>query len=191
MSNEEEIHTVALQEFRLLTPDADGAVARIVAATYAKGDPYIPMLTSIDDEHDVATVRALSGEQHEDTAVSDMKAALGPYLSLWRRPMRYRPRIAHQSQSPPAYFRLAVTESGISQAGSDTASVPQAASAGPSSDPWLLWIAAPIASHAGLLVLIGEGADERRPAPLEWPLPFSRALGVRIYDNRAETGPVA
>ena len=191
MINEDQIHTVALQEFRLLAPDADGAVARIVAAAYAAGDPPIPMLTSIDDRHDVATVRTLRSEQHDDRDIEEMKTALTAYVSGWRRPMRYRPRVADRSQSPPAYFRLAVTESGINDQRSDREPVPQHTSTEASPEPWLLWIASPVDTHAGLFVLVGQGSDERRPDPMSWPLPLSRSLGVRIYDNRADFGRLA
>jgi hypothetical protein len=50
----------------------------------------------------------------------------------------------------------------------------------------LVWIGAPVGSHAGLLVLLG-GYEAPRPDDgdtLGWPLPLSRELGVRVYENR-------
>ena len=187
MTNEEPIQIFALQEFRLLVPDADGAVARIVASTYAGGEPRIPMLTSIDDRRDVATVRALRAEVNGD---AEMNVALAPYVSEWQGERRYKSRIAESSLSPPGFFRLAVTESGINDERSRTEDERTAPAGGASFASWLLWIGAPVATHAGLLVLIGERAEERGPNALTWPLPLSRALGVRIYDNRAEASPL-
>ena len=188
MTNEQQIHIFALQEFRLHTPDTDGAVARIVASTHASGEPRIPMLTSIDDRRDVATIRALRTEGSGD---AERNVALAPYVSEWHGAKRYKPRIAESSLSPPGHFRLAVTESGINEEGSVTENERVPAGGGASASTWLLWIGAPIGTHAGLLVLIGERADEDRPDALTWPLPLSRALGVRIYDNRAETSLLA
>ena len=54
-----------------------------------------------------------------------------------------------------------------------------------SQTPGLLWIGSPVGTHAGLLVLLGGRDDQPRPDAADWPLPMSRALGVRIYDNRA------
>jgi hypothetical protein len=54
----------------------------------------------------------------------------------------------------------------------------------------LLWIGAPVGTHAGLLVLVGHVGE----APFAgrdvsgWPLPLSRELGVRIYESGNNMG---
>src|SRR5206468_2322702 len=66
----------------------------------------IPLLTSIDDRRDVATLRAVhAGEPTEIGAAQ--RAALEPLVSSWAAPKHYVPRITERSQSPPSSFRLA------------------------------------------------------------------------------------
>src|SRR5512140_3639698 len=102
------IQTLVLQEFRLSAVDLDGAVSRIVAATAVGIEEAVPLLTSIDDQRDVAMVRALrEGEPHEPDATR--RAALGPFVSIWQPERRYVARLAARSQSPPTHYRLAVT----------------------------------------------------------------------------------
>jgi hypothetical protein len=183
MSIAERLHTLELQEFRLRSPDTDGTVTRLVAGSYRARDPAVPLLTSIDERRDVAIVRAFA----EDDAIEraqDPRGLLGSLVSEWRSPKTYRLRIAERSQSPPTYYRLAVTESGINDTHSDSLA-PRSTQAGSSlSKAGLLWIGSPIGTYAGLLILLGGPDDEPRLDALEWPLPMSRALGVRIYDNR-------
>src|SRR2546429_6061545 len=106
------IQLLVLEEFRLHTADLDGAAARIVAATPPGIEPAIPLLTSIEDRRDVATLRALhTGEGTEADAVE--RAGLDHLVSSWAAPKHYGPRVTERSQSPPSSFRLAVTESGI------------------------------------------------------------------------------
>jgi hypothetical protein len=191
MPTDDPIQLLVLQEFRLRAADADGAAARIVAASSRGIEPPVPLLTSIDDRRDVATLKAFhAGESTETDAVE--RAALDPLVSSWAAPKHYGPRITERSQRPPSRFRLAVTESGIN-AGSaiDGGGVPAVRSQEPAGDGTtsravgLVWIGAPVGTYAGLLVLLG-GYDDPRAVgrdPSGWPLPLSRDLGVRIYDN--------
>lgn len=186
MQTADPIKLLVLEEFRLRDADVDGAAARIVAASPGGIEPAIPLLTSIDDRRDVATLRALhAGESTERDAVQH--AALDPLVSSWAAPKHYGPRIAERSQSPPSSFRLAVTESGINSGGMSPVTLGQESSGdGTTSHPvGLVWIGAPVGTHAGLLVLLGSYEDPRAVArdPSGWPLPLSRDLGVRIYES--------
>jgi len=179
------IRLLVLEEFRLRDPDVDGAAARIVAASPRGIEPVIPLLTSIEDRRDVATLRALhDGESTESDAVQH--AALDPLVSSWAVPKIYDPRITESSQSRPSSFRLAVTESGINAGGVSPVTLGQepAGEETTSRAVGLLWIGAPVGTHGGLLVLLGS----YDPAAVgsnraDWPLPLSRDLGVRIYEN--------
>ena len=183
MDSENPIRLV-LEEFRLRAADVDGAAARIVADTPRGIEPAIPLLTSIEDRRDVATIRALhASESTEGNALQH--AALDPLVSKWAAPKHYGARIAEHSQSPPSSFRLAVTESGIN-AGGPPAVVPQQVTEQANSRAvGLVWIGAPVETHAGLLVLVGnyEAEPTAEEGSLGWPLPMSRDLGVRIYEN--------
>ena len=160
MSTEDPIRVLVLEEFRLRDEDIDGAAARIVAETPHGIEPAIPLLTSVEDRRDVATLRALhAGESTESNAAQH--AALDGLVSNWAVPKHYGPRITERSQNPPSSFRLAVTESGINGG-------------------------APVGTNAGLLVLLGSYNDDPRTVAedsLGWPLPLSSELGVRIYEN--------
>src|SRR4029077_17324547 len=112
MSTKDPIRVLVLEEFRLRAEDIDGAAARIVAESRHGVEPLIPLLTSIEDRRDVATLRGLhAGESTESDAAQH--AALDPLVSSWAVPKHYGPRITERSESPPSCFRLAVTESGI------------------------------------------------------------------------------
>jgi hypothetical protein len=200
MSITNPIRVLVLEEFRLHAADVDGAAARIVAASPHGTEPAIPLLTSIEDRRDVATLRAVHAGESTDRDPAQ-HAALDPLVSSWMVPKHYGPRITEHSQSPPSSFRLAVTESGINAGGarSPVARTPESAGVPtPSGAPapedgttnhavGLVWVGAPVGTHAGLLVLLGgyddPGAVGRDPSG--WPLPLSRDLGVRIYENRA------
>ena len=186
MSTADPIRVLVLQEFRLYAADADGAVARIVAATPPGIEPSLPLLTSIDDPRDVATLRALHGGEPNETDLAE-HAALDPLVSSWAAPKHYGPRITERSQSPPSHFRLAVTESGINTVGDATVRSSEGTDNGATGDPiGLVWVGAPIGTHAGLLVLLGSyGTAQLRRDPSGWPLPLSRDLGVRIYQSGA------
>ena len=175
-----------LEEFRLHAEDRDGTAARIVAERPHGIEPAIPLLTSIEDRRNVATLRAVhDGESTEGDAAQH--AALDPLVASWEVPRHYGPRITERSQSPPSSFRLAVTESGINTeaarvtevlAKSDRDEVREAIS--------LLWIGSPLGTHAGLLILLGHHRDDSEPLSRDsfgWPLSLSNNLGVRIYDN--------
>jgi hypothetical protein len=187
VSTDNPIRLLVLEEFRLRAEDLDGAVARIVAATAQGIEPSIPLLTSIEDRLDVATLRALhAGES--DSIDEAQHAALDPLVGSWALPKHYGPRITERSQSPPSSFRLAVTESGINQRGSApvTLGASSAADRTTSRAVGLVWIGAALRTHAGLLVLLGSYEDPplANSATFGWPLPLSRDLGVRIYENR-------
>ena len=192
MTTDVRINALVVQEFRLHSADTAADAAGIVAAFSRGIGPAVPLLTSIDDNRDVATVRALhSGDVLEDDPAE--RVALGPLVASWQPPRHYGPRIAERSESSPSYYRLAVTESGINDAPNDAPSdalaaqrrdAPDAGGATPLS---LLWIGLPLGTHAGLMLLVG---DHDNPAgamfaPRDWPLPFSRALGVRIYESQS------
>src|SRR3989442_14392783 len=179
------IQLFVLQEFRLRAPDADGVAARIVAAGSSGREPTMPLLTSVADRRDVATIRALhAGEPAEPDAAQ--RAALDPLVSSWASPKHYAARISEHSHSPPSHFRLAVTESGINNEDEAFAvSGPGPTADGPTSTPaGLVCIGAPVGTYAGLLVVVGsyddpDGAHQANG----WPLPLSRELGVRIYES--------
>jgi hypothetical protein len=187
MSTDNPIQVLVLEEFRLRAADVDGAAARIVAASPHGIEPAIPLLTSIEDRRDVATLRALhAGETTEIDAVQH--AALEPLVSSWTVPKHYGPRITERSQNSPSSFRLAVTESGINAGGATppvTLSTELAGAGTTNHAVGLVWIGAPVGTHAGLLVLLGSYDDPGKIGsdPSGWPLPLSRDLGVRIYEN--------
>jgi hypothetical protein len=184
MATDDPITMLVLQEFRLRAADDGDAAARIVAASSTGSDSAIPLLTSIEDRRDVATLRALhAGEATEADAVE--RAGLQQLVSRWAAPKQYEPRLAERSQSPPSSFRLAVTESGINADGAAVQPSDEPARRDATRAIGLLWIGAPVGTDAGLLVLLG-GYDEPRAVgddPPGWPLPLSRDLGVRIYEN--------
>jgi len=178
------IRMLVLEEFRLRAADVDGAAARIVAETSHGIEPAIPLLTSIEDKRDVATLRALHAGESTDSDAAQ-HAALDPLVSSWAMPKHYGPRMTERSQSPPSSFRLAVTESGINVDGSPPRPLPQGpVDQTPSRPVGLLWIGAPVGTHAGLLVLLGGyDNDPQAVGNDSWPLPLSHELGVRIYEN--------
>ena len=187
MLTKDPIRVLVLEEFRLRAEDIDGAAARIVSASPHGIEPAIPLLTSIEDRRDVATIRALhTGDSRESDAIQ--RAALDPLVSKWTPPKHYGARIAEHSQNPPSSFRLAVTESGINEVGLPAMAQP-AESAGDKTTGrpvGLVWIGAPIGTHAGLLVLIGsyDAEPTAKNDSFGWPLPMSRELGVRIYQSQ-------
>jgi hypothetical protein len=174
-----------LQEFRLLSADTVPAAVRIVAAGIGRAGVGIPLLWSIDDERDVATIRVL--HRGESTGpLDEQRQALGPLVNSWQPRARYRPRMIENTSSRPAHYRLAVTGSGINNADAGSLAtmrrlpLPETAA---SVD--LLWIGVPEESYAGLLVLLGDdgGPDIGDTDPSDWRLPLSRSLGVRIYQT--------
>ena len=187
MSTDNPIRVFVLEEFRLRAADVDGAAARIVTESRHEVEPGIPLLTSIEDRRDVATLRGLhAGESTESDAAQH--AALDPLVSSWAVPRHYGPRITERSQSPPSSFRLAVTESGINAGGAPRRTLPEGSVERETTNRpiGLLWIGAPVGTHAGLLVLLGSYDDDPRAVgedPFGWPLPLSGDLGVRIYEN--------
>lgn len=187
MSTDVRINALVLQEFRLHSADTAGDAASIVAAFSRGIGPTVPLLTSIDDNRDVATVRALHpGEILEGDPGE--RAALDPLVASWQPPRQYGPRITERSESPPSYYRLAVTESGINNAASDAYATTGGASGAGSATPLgLLWIGSPVGTYGGLMVLVGDHDDPAGAmfAPHDWPLPLSRALGVRIYESQS------
>ena len=183
MTTENPINALVLQEFRLHAADSSREAARIVAAFSEGIEPPDPLLTSIDDDRDVAIVRGLhAGEQAE----SDPRqlAALEPFVASWQPIRQYGPRITERSESPSTHYRLAVTESGITSEQLPEP-IPRGVAAGNSSKRvGLLWIGLPLGTYAGLLTLLGTD-DGTAPTsePRGW-LPLSRSLGVRIYESQ-------
>jgi hypothetical protein len=182
------INALVLQEFRLHAADTADEAARIVAAFPSGIEPAVPLLRSIDDERDVAIVRALhAGELH---AEPEQSAALDRLVATWQPVKRYGPRITESSDSPSSSYRLAVTESGINNADRDPAAAAPAAPKGAALDGaatrvGLMWVGAPVGTYGGLMVLLGSYDEQgagRRDAR-EWPLPLSRYLRVRIYET--------
>jgi len=182
------IQLLVPDEFRLRTADLRDTAAGIIGGSTRGIELAIPLLTSIDDRRDVATLRAVhAGEPTEIGAAQ--RAALEPLVSSWAAPKHYVPRITERSQSPPSSFRLAVTESGINTGGPPPVMLREgtAEDATKRKPVGLVWIGAPVGTHAGLLVLLG-GYDDPRGVgrdPSGWPLPLSHDLGVRIYENTA------
>jgi hypothetical protein len=184
MATHDPITVLVFQEFRLHAAGDGAAAARIIAASVPGIEPAIPLLTSIEDRRDVATVRALHAGELTDTDAVE-RAGLDHLVSSWAAPKLYGPRVTERSQSPPSSFRLAVTESGINAGGAPVTLGDDGESEATSRPIGLVWIGAPIGSHAGLLVLLG-GYDEPQPVEghaVRWPLPLSHDLGVRIYEN--------
>lgn len=169
---------LVLEEFRLSDDAAYADADRALAA----GDPAgVPLLTSIADDRDVASVRCVPGGAGAADEIDH--AAFGTLVARWGALHAYWPRIAESSLTRPASYRLAVTESGINdrdQGRGRTAGRPVAEPGAQTAPLELLWIGAPRSSHAGLLVLIGDGQGASR-ADTTWPLALGAALGVRIY----------
>lgn len=173
-----------LDEFRLRTPDTDGATAALVrAGGFGESLDPIPLLTSIDDARDVANVRTvLVGEPEGIGPRGDV--ALGPLVSGWKPVKRFVSRVAARTEGAPVTsFRLAVTESGIND---EIVSPPARWPGQPAaSDPVsMLLIGVPVGTHAGLLVLVGRDAAQAaalRP-PSGPPAPLASELGVRVYE---------
>ena len=182
MSQKDPIHALVLQEFRLRDADTGSVAAHIVAGFAGGIEAAVPLLTSIDDQRDVAIVRAVHAGEPTDPDPQE-RAALAPLVSSWQPVREYSPRIAEGTDSPPTYYRLAVTESGINNAEERLpATTPAPAPEGNFRTLALLWIGAPVGTYAGLLTLLG--SDEvARPDASDWPLPLSRSLGVRIYES--------
>ena len=180
------IKSLTLEEFRLrIAGDADEAARRVAA--FPRGiERTVPLLVSIDDPRDVATVRALHAGELADEAAGQ-RASLDPLVASWQPMKRYRLRIAEHSDSPPSSYRLAVTESGINDVASDPlGAIPSGVRDDGTSTPLgLMWVGVPQGSHAGLLILLGNYDDGEavRPESRHWPLPLSGDLGVRIYQS--------
>jgi len=183
MTTDSGIDVLVLEEFRLHRADTNGEAARIVAALSDGIEPPVPLLTSIDDERDVAIVRALhAGEKAEDD--SRQRVALDPLVASWQPVRRYVPRITERSQSPPSHYRLAVTESGINNAESPPPASRRSAEPGASVPLGLLWIGLPVGTYAGLLTLLGSDESETVTSHArDWRRPLNRYLGVRIYES--------
>ena len=174
---------LVLEEFRLSDGTSRAEADGILAAAYPDG---VPLLTSITDNRDVASVRSYPSGARETSEPID-RASLGALVACWQSPRSYRTRIAESSLLRPAEYRLAVTESGINDSHRSLPGVAQRPAVPEPAAPTpmgLLWIGAPVGTHAGLLVLVGEDHSgiEQDAA---WPLPLSEQLGVRIYRGRA------
>ncbi|MDQ2950771.1 MAG: hypothetical protein M3R54_00745 [Chloroflexota bacterium] len=175
---------LVLQEFRLDSIESTATVARIVE----QASPAVPLLTSIEDPRDVATIRRIDADLPE---ALEERIALAPFVSAWKPARRYDVRVLEHAFAPPDYYRMAVTESGINDRdGADTTTRSSETGTGKGDPIGLLWIADPVGTHAGLLVVIGRYG--RGPYAVgaelsDWPLALSHDLGVRIYEGSATT----
>lgn len=172
------VEELVVQEFRLHVPDHSHDAARIVAAFAGE----IPLLTSIDDSCDVATVKAIrAGDRDGSTAEH---AALDPFVAAWHPKASYAPRITESAERPPDHYRLAVTGSGINDVGTQALGAMPRSSEDSRTPVGLLWIGSPIGTYAGLMVLVGgyDDADGPRADAGDWPMHLSEQLGVRIYE---------
>ena len=186
MATDSGIHRFVLQELRLRDTADAGDAARAVAAARSGGSaPVIPLLTSIEDERDVAFVRAVYGSEAPPTD-AEQRVVLERFAATWQSPRRYVPRITEGTAAVPTHYRLAVTSSGINDAEHGPVVVTNARADDDCERTPLemLWIGVPLGTYAGLFILLGTAGDGERPAAGEWPLPLSRYLGVRIYDSR-------
>ena len=95
------IQMLVLEEFRLRAADLAGAAARIVARSPHGIEQGIPLLTSIDDRRDVATLRGVHAGESLATD-SAQHAALDSLVLRWTEPKHYGPRITERSQTPPS-----------------------------------------------------------------------------------------
>lgn len=174
---------LVLEEFRLAPGTSHAEADRTLAAADPAG---VPLLTSIGDDRDVASVRRISGDVGIGADAID-RTGFGALVSSWGPLRTYTPRITASSPVKPGYYRLAVTESGNDQR--DSLARPPAARAtaedrtGASSIE-LLWIGAPRDSEDGLLVVLGDDQSDTAP-DVRWPLSLSTTLGVRIYRGHA------
>lgn len=182
-----------LQEFRLNVADSSGALERAVAATRPSDDQAsIPLLTSIDNPLDVATLRTAITAGSEEFIDRERigRATLAPFVANWQPPKWYRSRVTELAGTLPHRYRMAVTESGINDVAGDILADPSPPSElAPLDRIALLWIGVPVESSAGLLVLVGDyhtGPFAQKDRA-EWPLALSRKLGVRIYEGVATT----
>ena len=169
-----------LQEFRLTTVAATKAVGDIVGLT----SPRVPLLTSIADPLDVATIRNVDRDTPHLTF--EDRIALAPFVSAWKPAREYAVRFLEHALAPPDHYRMAVTDSGINDR--DRSVVARTGDAGQTRGDaiGMLWIADPVGSHAGLLIVIGHygrGAFEPSTKFSDWPLALSLDLGVRIYEG--------
>jgi hypothetical protein len=178
------ITTLVLQEFRLHAADTADEAARIVA-TFPDGiEPAVPLLRSIDDQRDVAIVRALHVGEAPDGP--QQRASLDPLVASWQPVKRYGPRITESAESPPSSYRLAVTESGINNAHGPVATAPATRTHDQAATRvGLVWVGEPVGTYGGLMVLLGSYGNRvtGAAAPREWALPLSRQLHVRIYET--------
>lgn len=175
---------LVLEEFRLSDGASRGEVDGILAAAYPDG---VPLLTSIADDRDVASVRSIPSSEPEASDPID-RATLGALVARWQSPRSYRTRIAESSLLPPAEYRLAVTESGINEGHRSLSGVAQRSAVPEPAVPIpmaLLWIGAPVGTHAGLLVLVGGDDQSGIEQDPPWPGEFGTSLGVRIYRAQA------
>lgn len=184
MTLHDRISSLDIQEFSLRDAGSAPEAARLVAAYSGGSGAAVPLLVSIDDGRDVAIVRA----RHPDADPEEdprQRPELARLATHWQPLKHYTPRIAEGSIGSPSY-RLAVTESGINDAGADPAGeTPRSHEGGASAPLGLLWVGTPIGTHAGLMVLLGNDGERMvRPDARDWPLPLSRYLGVRIYESR-------
>ncbi len=160
----------------------------------ARGERVLPLLVSIDDQRDVACLRRVHELPLDDEAGPRIREALAPESGDRAPPRYYNERAAIASErGDPAYYRMAVTESGTNDP--SPASAPRADPATSVPDPApspenatgapLLWIGTPVESETGLVVITGHhdaGAYAAKD-PRLWPLGTSRELGVRIYES--------
>jgi hypothetical protein len=181
------IAALELREFRLNAAEGADEAARVVDSFLAGIEPAVPLLVSVDDHRDVAIIKALHASETSETD-HEQCGSLDPLVASWQELKRYGPRIAERAdgaEGSPAYYRLAVTESGINDAEQDAFTLPESAVGETSTPIGLLWIGVPAGSGTGLLVLVGDGnaAHLDGAAVPDRPGSLGRDLGVRIYES--------
>lgn len=175
-----------LQEFRL----CDGASRADADGILAAADPEgLPLLTSIADDRDVASVRSSPSPETPDDPFD--RASLRDLVVRWEAPRVYRRRISESALVAPAAYRLAVTESGINDGHRPLTPVtpasrqPERNGREEPTPVALLWIGAPVGTHAGLLVLVGEVGRSGIAQDPAWPGDLGGKLGIRVYRGQA------
>lgn len=178
------ISSFTVHEFRLSDAVDRATVQEHLGHLAAGGDPWIPLMSRIDDDRWVALVRAhRSGDRvTADREVCEIIDRVGADL----RSREFSARVALAEPEAGAHFRLAMTEFGRNDATPNATETWVAADDAdrPDADSQLLWIGVTAGSAQGLFVLVGHDVEQQgtpQGATPQWPFPLSAEMGVRIY----------